>query len=334
MSQRVSLYLGSLAALVWAASMILFYVSGRMPFYLVGRGPFQTQALIAGVGIAIVSLFVMLTAGEKEADCGHDHSDDDHDAAGDGGCGHDHDHDHDGGCGHDHDHDHDHLAAPHHHHEQETPFGLAIMLLILVVPVAAATVLTPDKYSMQWTAKNGAYSNDVRTARTPTEDQNLAARVAKAAVTNQPAGGEEPADAGAAYASFTLEDLKAQVDQNDNGELMITVPELFYTGGDEVIQDVLVGQGIETIGQVMAEMINDNGRRLRIFRVFMECCAADKRPLAIPIEFPEALPKYKEMGWYKVTGKMSYREEGGITVPVLEAETFVETEEPEESIMY
>ncbi len=212
------------------------------------------------------------------------------------------------------------------------------MLLILVVPVAAATVLTPDRYSAQWTAKNGAYSNDLSTARKPTDDQNLAARVAKAAVANSPAGvagaADEPADASAAYASFTLEDLKAQVDQNANGELMITVPELFYTGGDKVIQDVLAGQGIETIGQVMAEMINDNGRRLRIFRVFMECCAADKRPLAIPVEFPESLPKYKEMGWYKITGKMSYREEGGLTVPVLEAETFAETEEPEESIMY
>ena len=202
-----------------------------------------------------------------------------------------------------------------------------------------ATILTPDQYSAQWTAKNGAYSNDLSTARKPTEDQNLAARVAKAAAARPPAppadgAADEPADASAAYASFTLEDLKAQVDQNANGELMITVPELFYTGGDKVIQNVLAGQGVETIGQVMAEMVNDNGNRLRIFRVFMECCAADKRPLAIPIEFADALPKYKEMGWYKVTGKMSYREEGGITVPVLEVGTFAETEEPEESIMY
>jgi len=108
----------------------------------------------------------------------------------------------------------------------------------------------------------------------------------------------------------------------------------YHAGCASDLQDVLAGQGVETIGQVMAEMINDNGKRLRIFRVFMECCAADKRPLAIPVEFPESLPQYKEMGWYKVTGKMSYREEGGLTVPVLEAETFAETEEPEESIMY
>lgn len=327
MNQRLSLYLGSAASLVWAASMLLFYTSGRMPTYLVGRGPFQTQALIAGVGIIIVSLFVILTAGEKEADCGHDHgSDDDHD------CDHDHPHDH--GCDHDHHHDHD--QQPHHHHEQETPFGLAMMLLILVVPVATATVLTPDERTANWYANNGAGSNDVSKARKPTDEQNLSARVARSVATPKTASGDEtePEDASDAYASFTLDDLKAQVDQNANGELMITVPELFYTGGDKVIQDVLTGQGIETVGQVMAEIVNDNGKRLRVFRVFMECCAADSRPLAIPVEFAEGLPQYKEMGWYKITGKMSYREEGGLTVPLLEAETFEKTEEPEDAIMY
>jgi uncharacterized repeat protein (TIGR03943 family) len=324
MNQRLSLYLGSMAALVWGAVMILFYVSGRMPFYLVGRGPFQTQALIAGIGITIVSLFVMLTAGEKEADCGHDHaSADDEDEGDEHGC--EHDHQHDDTCGH----DHAAAAAPHHHHEQETPFGLAMMLLILVVPVAAATILTPEAHTKEWIAKNGAYSNDLSKARKPTADQNLAARVVKS---TSPQAADEPEDASDAYSSFTLEDLKAQVDQNANGELMISVPELFYTGGDKVIQDVLSGQGIETTGQIMAEL--DNDKRLRIFRIFMECCAADKRPLAIPIEFPDGLPSYKEMGWYKVTGKMSYREERGLTLPVLEVESFAETEEPEDSTMY
>lgn len=344
MNQRLPLYLGSAASLVWAGSMLLFYTSGRMPVYLVGRGPFQTQALIAGVGIVIVAIFVALTAGEKEADCGHDHGDgtaDDRD--------HDHDHDHkcDHGCGHDHGdahahkHDHDHAQVPHHHHEQETPFGLAIMLLILVVPVATATILTPDQRTANWFANNGAGSNDTSKARKPTDEQNLRARVEKAVVA-QPAAVEKvapgapdpPDDATAAYASFTLDDLKAQVDQNANGDLMITVPELFYTGGDKVIQKVLAGQGVETVGQVMAEIVNDNGKRLRVFRVFMECCAADSRPLAIPVEFAAGLPQYKEMGWYKITGKMSYREEGGLTVPLLEAETFERTEEPENAIMY
>lgn len=333
MNKRLPLYLGSAASLVWAASMLLFYTSGRIDTYLVGRGPYQTQVLIAGVGIVIISLFVMLTAGEKEADCGHDHGDgkpeDDHDHD----HGHDHDHDHkcDTGC----DHDHDHDQVPHHHHEQETPLGLAIMLLILVVPVAAATIRTPDEVTKEFRINSGAANNDVSKARKPTEQQNLAERVKRAVAARPPAPKQdEPADATAAYASFTIDDLKAQVDQNANGDLMISVPELFYTGGDKVIQDVLAGQAVETIGQVMAEIVNDNGKRLRIFRVFMECCAADSRPLAIPVEFADGLPQYKEMAWYKITGKMSYREERGLTVPVLEAETFEKTEEPEEAIMY
>ena len=203
------------------------------------------------------------------------------------------------------------------------------MLLILVAPVAAATVLTPDKYSDNWIGQNGAFSNDLAKARKPTDGQNLAKR-AKEAAAQRAAG--EPENAADAYSSFTLEDLKAQVDQNDKGDLMITVPELFYTAGDTVIQEVLQDQGVESVGQVMAELDSDN--RLRIFRLFMECCAADKRPLAIPIEFPDGIPQYNEMGWYKVIGKMTYYEEGGITLPVLKVESFAPTEEPEDAIMY
>ena len=158
-----------------------------------------------------------------------------------------------------------------------------------------------------------------------------AARRAEEAANGNAVDSEEGTDA---YSSFTLEDLKAQVDQNEHGDLMITVPELFYTGGDKVIQEVLEGQGVETIGQVMDEIVNDNGRRLRVFRQFMECCSADVRPLAIPVEFADEKPPFQELGWYKITGKMTYKMEGGLTVPVLEVGTMVQTEEPEDATMY
>jgi len=331
MNKRVSLILGSLAALVWATVMILFYTSGRMDPYLTSKGFFQPQALMAGIGIAVVSLFVLFTSKEKEADCGHDHG------TADSGCGHDHDHEHGEGCGHDHSHD----GGTHHHHEQETWIGLAVMLLILVVPVATATVFTPDERTAEWHRNNGALSNDVSKARAPTYDQNLAARAKAEAARRkslEAAGTDEtPADGDdtEAWSSFTLDDLKAQVDISESGDLMLTVPELFYTGGDKVIQDVLRGQPVETIGQVIDEIDDEEGegRRLRVFRQFMECCSADVRPLAIPVEFADEKPPFQELGWYKITGRMSYREEGGHTVPILEVGTMTLTEEPEDATM-
>ena len=75
-------------------------------------------------------------------------------------------------------------------------------------------------------------------------------------------------------------------------------------------------------------IVNDNGKRLRVFRVFMECCAADSRPLAIPVEFAEGLPQYKEMGWYKIHGTMSYEKWDEFDIPVLRATRIEATEEP------
>ena len=79
----------------------------------------------------------------------------------------------------------------------------------------------------------------------------------------------------------------------------------------------------------MPETINNpDGTRLRIFRLFIECCAAGARSLSIPIEFREEPPGYEEMGWVKVVGKMHYSKEGEEIVPVINVETREPTAEP------
>ncbi len=42
----------------------------------------------------------------------------------------------------------------------------------------------------------------------------------------------------------------------------------------------------------------------------------------------------KDMTWVKVVGKMSFQQEGGQTVPVLEATSMVETAAPENTMIY
>lgn len=137
------------------------------------------------------------------------------------------------------------------------------------------------------------------------------------------------------YGSFTLADLEAQVPKSKAGNFILEVPEIYYTAGDKEVQTVLNGQPVETVAQVLPEKVNNpKGTRLRIFRMLIQCCAADARPYSIPAEFGKKAPEFKDMTWVKVTGKMSYQEEGGQTVPILEAQTIEETTAPDNAMSY
>ena len=54
----------------------------------------------------------------------------------------------------------------------------------------------------------------------------------------------------AGWGPYTIEDLKQQVDQNKDGEFLMVVISIFYTGGDEEVQGVVKGLPVETMGQV------------------------------------------------------------------------------------
>lgn len=149
-------------------------------------------------------------------------------------------------------------------------------------------------------------------------------------------GTAAPAKAAAqSYGSFTLEDLKQQVPMSKDGNFILEVPELYYTAGDLEVQKVLTGQMIETTAQVLPEKVNNaDGKRLRVFRLLVQCCAADARPFSVPVEFKEKAPAIKEMAWVKLVGKMNYKQEGGQTVPLIEATKIEETTEPDSSMLY
>lgn len=137
------------------------------------------------------------------------------------------------------------------------------------------------------------------------------------------------------YGSFSLEDLKKQVPQSKEGNFILEVPEIYYTAGDQEIQKVITGQPVETVAQVLPEKVNnDSGHRLRIFRMLIQCCAADARPYSVPVDFGKKAPEFKDMTWVKVTGKMSYKKEGDQIVPIIEATGMEETTAPENSMIY
>ena len=92
---------------------------------------------------------------------------------------------------------------------------------------------------------------------------------------------------------------------------------------------------IETIAQVLPEKVNnEDQKRLRIFRMLVQCCAADARPFSVPIDFGKKAPDFKDMTWVKVTGKVSYKKEGDQTVPLIEVSKVEETTAPDNAMIY
>lgn len=208
-------------------------------------------------------------------------------------------------------------------------------------PVAATTTakVTTEKVADQPPAMVspqtlGTAGDSAKPASTP--PPGVAAASAAAAETKTPPKNiPPPAQASKSYGTFTLEDLKKQVPQSKEGNFILEVPELYYTGGDVEVQKVLTGQMVETVAQVLPEKVNNaDGHRLRIFRMLVQCCAADARPYSVPIDFGKKAPDFKDMTWVKVVGKMGYKKEGTQTVPIIEATKVEETTAPDNAMIY
>jgi hypothetical protein len=236
--------------------------------------------------------------------------------------------------------------------------------MVLALPMLVAATFTPDKPSAAWVKNKGLYNqkyddasrkdqfalkkgaaatqveqkpeivvNDVSaipdSQRTPGSAAGNAGATPTATTTAKAGGSAK------SFGSFTLADLKAQVPQNKEGEFILEVPELYYTAGDKEVQGVLKGQPVITTAQVLPEKVNNaDGKRLRIFRLLVQCCAADARPYSIPVEFEDKAPDLKEMSWIELHGKMDYVMENGQVVPLMRATAHKEATAPTDAMLY
>jgi uncharacterized membrane protein YcgQ (UPF0703/DUF1980 family) len=315
--------------LTWGGVFLFFYLTGRVEKHL--DSSFRIYTLIAGVGMLMLGAFNFINRNRAVGLCSHNHA-------------HGDDHDH-----HDHDHDHD-------HHHDDSPSTVFFSIIILLVPLLFATGYSKDQFSPQYLAKWGKIERqmlqmriaEARSKRSPSKETvgssvgpnaNPYTSDAVGSVAN-PTDADTPPDpsdddTNDSWATFTIEDLKQMVPQNEAGDFQLDVPQIFYTAGDIELMDVMEGIPIETTAQLMEETLNNpNGHRLKAFRLFIECCAADARPLSIPIDFGQGPPEYIEMGWYKLYGNLRYVEEGGELLPILQMERFEETTEPSEGLLF
>ena len=305
--------------LLWGGVMIYYFASGRVVHYLTGFGGFRIQALVCGLLLCVMAAFELLVREPRES--AHDHAHSHDDAGGCSGCDGDH-------AGHDHDHGHSHA----------TPGGWlskAVTFLVLALPLSAAALYSPDRYSDQFFINK---ANAVTSAGT-TALSGGGIDLAKRAEKSRPLTGASatPGEAGGASANpnaFTVQELeRLSGGRTPEGNIPLQLVELFYMPAQtRDVQEVVSTQVVETTGQAIKD--KQDPTKMRLFRLMMTCCAADARPVSIPVEFDAAPPEWREMGWYKATGKVEYREINGTQTTVFKATSLTPSKPPRQQMMY
>ena len=116
--------------------------------------------------------------------------------------------------------------------------------------------------------------------------------------------------------------------------------DLLFAADDDTMRPQMEGRTAEMIGQFMPAKDDASGRRFQLVRMFMVCCAADARPVAVMVEKPAdpqmraATDKLPELGWVRVTGKVEFPLENGRRVAVLQADKAAPTDPPKEAMLY
>jgi uncharacterized repeat protein (TIGR03943 family) len=180
----------------------------------------------------------------------------------------------------------------------------ALAAFILIVPLLVAATVSPDQYGAAMVKNRGlidtisdlpAYAADVESA--PGE-------------------------------------LAADPPKNEAGQIKAQNIDLIFAAEEPAMRADLEGKQLELIGQFMpAESDRSRADRFHLVRMFVICCAADARPVAVPVQIGQAQP-VAEMSWVRVVGKATFPVEGERTVPLVIAESVTLCDPPEEAFIY
>ena len=213
------------------------------------------------------------------------------------------------------DHEGDHCCEDHDHSGGSFSGGIA-SVLILVVPLLAATKISQSGFGAT-AVKNRGVVSDI--ADLPGYTPAF-----------EPALPNHDGTIGEA----TMMDPSLYLKKNDSGQILAEVVDLVYAAGDPDLRGDFENQEVELVGQFLpAKTGNPTGDRFRLIRMFVMCCAADARPVAISVK-PKDATDFPEMTWVKVRGKATFPLEGGRQNPLVIADSITETEPPRESFVY
>ena len=199
---------------------------------------------------------------------------------------------------------HSHEGDGHSPHEPTDDMHPITMVLMMLIPVAFAVSWTKDEYSSAALARKGLYDAP---------------------------SGLNASFLGANLPALTLSEIETTHQKTQDGFLEFSLMELFFSSRDPEMKNLLDGLKVETVGRWAEEKVyNSKGTRKRLYRMFINCCAADSKAIPIIAEFGKAPPELSENCWVKVAGTIRFLLEDGAIQPVLVAERAAATEPPDE----
>ena len=115
-----------------------------------------------------------------------------------------------------------------------------------------------------------------------------------------------------------------------DGNIALEVSDLLYSETEESLRKMFSGKTIEVIGQFLP---GAQKSEFKIVRMFIVCCAADARPIAVPVQ-ADAPVSVSDMSWVKVIGQPEFVANGDRTKVVLKAARVEPTDPPADAMLY
>ena len=118
---------------------------------------------------------------------------------------------------------------------------------------------------------------------------------------------------------------------NEHGcRVALEVTDLLYAETQEPLRKMIAGKTVEVIGQFIPGATHD---QFKLVRIFLWCCAADARPIYIPVALSDPVD-VSDMEWVKVTGTAEFSTNEGQTHVLLKADSVDPSDPPEEAMLY
>ncbi len=296
--------LSALTLLAWGVLMLYFFVSGRLAEYLVP----VYRPFVGIAGVVMLLLAVSLVWGNRGGTRGLLL---------------------------------DSLAGDERLDPASAPRIRAIQVLaflMLVVPVWAAVGVSADRFSASTIRNRGIVSDPSKlhgkaSAAVVDTASSVPPPIAQSTDANAnyepPLPGATPIPADATPSTL---DASQYLKKTADGNVIAEVTDLLFASDDDSMRPLFDKRKVEMIGQFMP-VEKSGGNRFQIVRMFMVCCAADARPIAVAIE-SDQVPKLAEMAWARVVGTVTFPVEDGRRIPVVHAESVKACDPPSELMLY
>ncbi|MEO6847599.1 MAG: TIGR03943 family protein [Chthoniobacterales bacterium] len=208
------------------------------------------------------------------------------------------------------------------HTHGKLTFGRIFAFVILIFPIFVAASTSPGQFGATAVMNRGYVDN---ISQLPGAQKALAKQQP---FVEPPLPGENPST------QPKPSDSDNYLPKNAKGQLTLQTIDLLYAAEEPSMRKDFENKEVELIGQFMPLKVkNPTGSRFNLIRMYIVCCAADARPVAINIQAPKG-EDFKDMSWVKVVGKAEFPLEGGRHTPLIVASSIEKCDPPSDKFLY